>query len=160
MATYTQVFHTGTKWIEVTYEPILDDKGNLTGHNREISRRQITVFGIFDDKKVLDEAIANIDAFRTVMRQDIYRLDGFKDEMILYKSYSYGADSLANNVIQYLKDRNLVVVSYDKYDVDKGQDVTETIVFKCYERELEGEADCKIYTITLSCWDRYLVGVM
>ena len=160
MATYTQVFHTGTKWIEVTYEPILDSEGNLTGHNKEIARHQITVFGIFDDKKVLDEAIANIDAFRTVMRQDIYKLDGFKDEVVLYKSYSYGVGSLADTVIQYLKDRDLVVVSYEKYDVEKGQDVTETIAFKCYERALEGEANCKIYTITLSCWDRYLVGVL
>lgn len=160
MATYTQVFHTGTKWIEVTYEPILDNEGNLTGHNKEISRRQITVFGIFDDKKVLDEAIENINTFRNVMRQELYKLDGFKDEEVLYKAYSsYGTETLSNSVIQYLKDRNLVVISYKGYDIEKGQDVTETIVFKCYERELEGEENCKIYTITLSCLDRYLINI-
>lgn len=157
MSTYTQVFHTGKQWIEITYSPILNDNGEPTGHYEELSRRQIIIFGLFDDEQTLNNAIENISLYRNVMRNDLYLLSGFQDETIIYRAYRADADSLSNQVIQYLKDRHLVAIEhipFDPMDAD-----SNTITFKCYIREQEGEKDCPIHTIILSCLDEKVISV-
>lgn len=160
MSTCTQVFHTGKKWIEVAYSPILNEEGNPTGHYEELSRRQIIVFGIFDDKDTLLRALENINVFRNSMRNRLYQLSGFKDETIIYQAYSANeaANSLSNEVIQYLKDKNLVILEHIPYN--PADEKSSTIIFKGYIREQEGEEDCPIYTIKLSCLDKEVTQVI
>lgn len=152
---YTQVFHTGEQWIEITYTPILNDEGLPTGHYKELSRKQIIVFGLFDNEVALQGAIDNITIFRNVTRNNLYALTGFNEDPIIIQAYSPNAQNLATVVIDYLKNNHLVVTSFQKFIENKH----EKIEFECYVRELEGKPEKQIYKIVLKPFDNYVIRV-
>lgn len=152
---YTQVFYTGEQWVEITYKPILNDNGSLSGHYEELSRRQIIDFGLFDDEVTLNDAIANILIFRGSTRNDFYTLSGFKDIRLIFQAYNVGASDLAATVINFLREQHLVITEFTKFVAHEH----ETIEFKCYVRELEGKPEQKIYTLKLESFDDSIIKV-
>ena len=154
-AEYTQVFYTGEQWVEITYKPILNDDGSLSGHYEELSRRQIIDFGIFDDETTLNNAIANIIIFRTAMRNSFYTLSGFKDIRLIFQAYNINAQDLGVTVINFLREQHLVVTKFTEFVQYKH----ETIEFECYVRELEGKPEKKTYILKLEPFDDSIIRV-
>lgn len=152
---YTQVFHTGEQWIEITYTPILNDEGLPTGHYKELSRRQIIIFGLFDNEVTLQNAMDNIAIFRNATRNNLYTLTGFDKDPIVIQAYHSNAQNLATMVIDYLKNHHLVVTSFQKFVEHEH----EEIEFECYVRELEGKPEKQIYRIVLKPFDKYVIKV-
>lgn len=122
----TQEFYNGREWMLITSEVLYNDKGEPTGHYKELSREYITKLGIFDNEVVANQAISNIQSLRNNLRNDYYLLSG-ENYFELYRAYQYGYwDNIGYAVIDFFRKNSIIV---DEYLVED-----EQIVFTCHTR--------------------------
>ena len=124
--TVTQEFYNGKEWILITSEILYNEKGEPTGHYKEISREYITKLGILDDETILNQVKTDIMTVGNTAPNSYYIIFG-NNQHELYQTYQYGYwDSISNAVIEFFRKNNFIIESYE---------MNQTfITFVCYMR--------------------------
>lgn len=137
MAETKTLVYDGTRYRELTLEPVLKDN-KATGHYKEIGDRFIIVDGIFDDKTVADEVMNFINNLHKQCKSPYYVLEIEKhyndlprDQVYLFSSFGLNPEyeSLGEAVIMFMLSLNWTVTSYNIKEFTYNGETIETIYF-------------------------------